>query len=214
MIKVLIVDDHALFRRGLRNLLATYPDIEVVGESASGAEAIAMLPEVKPDLVLLDIGMPGMNGLEALKRMKQSSPDVKVLVLTQYDLEEYLYTVLRSGGHGYVLKETASEEIVFAIRATSEGRAYLSPGILQVLIDEFVRSDPSGQIPDKLTPREEEILKLLALGRSGREVADRLGISLKTVQTHRYHIMDKLAISNRAELVRYAIRKGIISADA
>ncbi len=212
MIKVLIADDHSIVRSGLKSLLGMYPEMEILGEATNGQEAVEMATNLKPTLVLLDIGMPELNGLEALKRIQVASPDTKVLILSQYDLEEYLFVVLRNGALGYVLKETASDELVQAIRTVAEGKIYLSPTMTQALVTEFLSIDPaSTKGKNNLTAREEEVLKLLAEGCTSRQIADKLYISVKTAQSHRYNIMEKLDLHNRAELVKYAIRKGIIS---
>lgn len=214
MIKVIITDDHRILREGLKGLLGTDPDITVVGEASNGEELLALMNNVDPDVVLLDIGMPVMNGLVATKKIKEQFPYVKVLILTQYDSEEYLYTVLHAGASGYVLKETASTELIWAIKTVNDGLAYLSPAMTQTLIQERIEhKDIGSKIKDILTPREQELFKLLADGHSNQEIAEKLIISIKTVQTHRAHIMEKLNLNNRTELIKYAIRQGIISVD-
>lgn len=214
MIKVIITDDHRILREGLKGLLGTDPDITVVGEASNGEELLALMNNVDPDVVLLDIGMPVMNGLVATKKIKEQFPYVKVLILTQYDSEEYLYTVLHAGASGYVLKETASTELIWAIKTVNDGLAYLSPAMTQTLIQERIEhKDTGSKIKDILTPREQELFKLLADGHSNQDIAEKLIISIKTVQTHRAHIMEKLNLNNRTELIKYAIRQGIISVD-
>lgn len=212
MIKILLADDHTILREGLKSLLATEPDIEIVGEVSNGYDAIATAGRVKPDIVLMDIGMPVMNGLEATRKLKEQYPEIKVLILTQYDSQEYLFTVLSAGASGYVLKRTASTELVWAIKTVNEGLAYLSPVMTQTLIREYLKSEEtSSKTKDILTPREQEVLKLVAEGLTNQEIADTLVLSLKTVQTHRAHIMEKLNFHDRTELVKYAIKKGVIS---
>lgn len=212
MIKILLADDHTILREGLKSLLATEPDIEIVGEVSNGYDAIAAAGRVKPDIVLMDIGMPVMNGLEATRKLKEQYPEIKVLILTQYDSQEYLFTVLSAGASGYVLKRTASTELVWAIKTVNEGLAYLSPVMTQTLIREYLKAEEtSSKTKDILTPREQEVLKLVAEGLTNQEIADTLVLSLKTVQTHRAHIMEKLNFHDRTELVKYAIKKGVIS---
>lgn len=214
MIKVVLVDDHRILREGLKNLLTTDPEISIIGEAANGEEAISLLNTMEPDVILMDIGMPVMNGLVATKKIKEQFPYVKVLILTQYDSEEYLYTVLHAGAAGYVLKETASTELIWAIKTVNDGLAYLSPAMTQTLIQERLeQKDAGSKIKEILTPREQEIFKLLADGLSNNAIAEKLVISLKTVQTHRAHIMEKLNLNNRTELIKYAIRQGIITVE-
>lgn len=214
MIKVVIADDHRILREGLKNLLTTDPEISVIGEASNGEELLSLLTTIDPDIILMDIGMPVVNGLVATKKVKEQFPYVKVLILTQYDSEEYLYAVLNAGAAGYILKETASTELIWAIKTVNDGLAYLSPAMTQTLIQERLEhKDSSSKIKDVLTPREQEIFKLLADGLSNNEIAEKLVISLKTVQTHRAHIMEKLNLNNRTELVKYAIRQGIITVE-
>lgn len=214
MIKILLADDHTILREGLKSLLSTEPDIEIIGEVSNGYDAIAVAGRIKPDIVLMDIGMPVMNGIEATKKLKEQYPEIKVLILTQYDSQEYLFTVLSAGASGYVLKRTASSELVWAIKTVHEGLAYLSPVMTQTLIREYLKTkDTSSKTKDVLTPREQEVLKLIAEGLTNQEIADTLVLSLKTVQTHRAHIMEKLNFHDRTELVKYAIKKGVISVD-
>lgn len=212
MIRIILADDHTILREGLKSLLATDPEIEVIGEVSNGYDAIAMTGRLKPDMVLMDIGMPIMNGLEATKKLKEQYPSIKVLILTQYDSQEYLFTVLNAGASGYVLKRTASTELIWAIKTVYEGMAYLSPAMTQALIKEYMKIENMPvKTKDILTPREQEVLKLIAEGLTNQEIADTLVLSLKTVQTHRAHIMEKLNFHDRTELVKYAIKKGIIS---
>lgn len=214
MIKVVIADDHRILREGLKNLLNTDPEISVIGEASNGEELLSLLTTIDPDIILMDIGMPVVNGLVATKKIKERFPYIKVLILTQYDSEEYLYAVLNAGAAGYILKETASTELMWAIKTVNDGLAYLSPAMTQTLIQERLeQKDASSKIKDVLTPREQEIFKLLADGLRNNEIAEKLVISLKTVQTHRAHIMEKLNLNNRTELVKYAIRQGIITVE-
>lgn len=214
MTKILVVDDHTLFRDGVKSLLKTYPEFQVVGEGATGAEAVNLACDLSPDIVLLDIGMQTISGLEALAKIKRRCSETKVLMLTQYDQEEYLFRALQTGASGYVLKETASDELVFAIEAVNKGQVYLSPAMTQTVVREFLSEGKSAtEKTDGLSPREKEVLQLLAQGFTSKQIAGKLFISFKTVQTHRAHLMEKLHLDNRIGLVKYAIRKGIISAD-
>lgn len=212
MTNILIADDHSIVRSGLKSLIGMYPEMTIVGEAANGSEAVEMTGKLMPALVLLDLEMPGLNGLETLKKIRTLYPETKVLILTQYDLNEYLFKVLRDGASGYVLKETASDELLLAIQTVVKGKVYLSPSMTQVLVNEFLSANQSETKPKSdLTPREEEVLKLLSKGCTSRQIADKLGISIKTAQSHRYHIMEKLNLHHRVELAKYAIRKGMIS---
>lgn len=211
MTKILIADDHTLFREGLRSLLSTYPNFEVVAEAPDGESAIRLVEETKPNVVLMDIGMPGMHGFETLKKMKEFYPDIHVLILSQYNREDYLFAALKQGASGYVLKETASHELVAAIENVVKGNAHLSSSMTKALIREYVdQQENPKKSSDGLTAREEEVLKLLAGGCTSRQIAERFGISIKTAQSHAYRIMEKLNLHNRAELVKYAIRKGMV----
>lgn len=212
MIRVLLADDHRVLRDGLKSLLAEEPEMEVVGEASNGIEAIEKTGEVGPDVVILDIGMPLMNGIQAAKKLNQLYPGVRILILTQYDSEEYLVAVLDAGALGYVLKDTAGSELIEAIRTVHQGLPYLSPAMTRLLIQDHIkRKDLVPNPVNMLTPREYEIFHLLAEGYSNHEIAEKLYISIKTVQTHRTHIMEKLSLNNRTDLVKYAIRRGIIS---
>ncbi len=211
-IKILLVDDHAIMRDGIRALLGLYDDIEIVGEASEGNEAIEKTQELMPDVVVMDIAMPGMDGLEATRRIKKKNPKVKILVLTQHDNREYILSAIKAGTAGYVPKKALGSELVSAIRAVCKGESFLYPSAAATLIKDYLhRADEEPY--DRLTAREREILKLIAEGHTSREIADRLFISLKTVLGHRTKIMQKLDIHNRTELIRYAMRKGLIATD-
>ena len=211
-IKVLLVDDHTLMREGIRALLSTQKDIEIAGEASDGSEAIKKVQELSPDVVLMDVVMPGMDGLEATRRIKKKNPKVKVLVLTQHDNKEYILSAIKAGSSGYVPKKALSEELVSAIRAVSQEGSFLYPSAASALIEEYLRQ-PREDPYDRLTDREREVLRLIADGHTSREIAEMLVISIKTVLSHRNKIMAKLGIHNRTELIRYAINRGLVSID-
>lgn len=209
--KVLLVDDHVVVRQGLKALFADEPDIEVVGEASNGREALERLEELGPDVVLMDISMPGLNGIEATRQIQVRHPEVKVVVLSMHANEEYVFQVLQAGASGYVLKQSDSLEVLTAIRAAVAGGSFLSPPISRTVIEDYVRRAEArgkGGESELLTSREREVLQLLAEGRSNREIAEELSISVKTVETHRSNMMTKLELSSKTELVKYALRKG------
>lgn len=208
-IRVLIADDHTILREGLRKLLSEESDIEVVGEAADGNEAIRKAEELKPDVVLLDLAMPGLNGIAAAKRLRASPNPTKVLILTVHQEEEYVYETLRAGASGYVLKDAAAPELVQAIRQAAKGEVYLSPDVSRLVVKEEGRAEIK-TVSQELTNREREICKLLAEGHTVPEIATMLGISRKTVDVHKTRLMKKLDIHNRAELVRYAIQNKLV----
>jgi len=212
MIRVLVADDHALVRDGVRALLAASGDMQVVAEAADGREAVARARECAPDVILIDIAMPGLGGLEAVPLLQREAPHARILVLTQYEHADYVRRFLRLGVAGYVLKKAAGSELVSAIRAAHRGGLVLDPAIARdALADpESGRTEPSDDPYDALTERERQVLKLVAEGRSNKEVAAFLDISVKTAMTHREHVMQKLNLHNRTDLTRYAMRKGII----
>ncbi len=212
-IRILLVDDHAILRAGLRAILNAEADIEVVGEAGDGKEAVAKAEKLRPDVALMDISMPVMDGLEATRRIQQSCPEVKVLVLTVHDNEEYLFQVLKAGGSGYVVKKAADTELISAIRAVHRGEAFLSPMATKMVIGGYLQAvgqERTKQDYANLTSREEEVLKLITEGYTNQEIADRLIISIKTVESHRAHILDKLELHTRADLVKYARTHGML----
>ncbi len=210
-IRVLVVDDHAIVREGICSLLARRKDIEVVGEAADGKRAIDAVVQFDPDVVLMDIQMPGLNGLEATREIHKRFPSTRILVLTQHESKEYVVPLLRAGAVGYITKTARATELIGAIRAVYEQGAYLPPRITQTLVDALVETADATEQP-LLTERELEVLRLVVEGLSSREIAERLNISVKTVDTHRANIMDKVGAHNTAELTKYAIRKGWVSA--
>ena len=215
-IRVLLAEDHTIVRKGLRALLDDETDIEVVGEAEDGRETVRQVERVHPDVVLMDITMPLLNGVEATRQIKAQHPEVQVLGLTRHENEEYIYQLLRAGASGYVVKQAAPAELVEAIRAVSQSETYLSPSINPSVVEEYIRQAKamvkSG--PDeRLTPREREVLQLVAEGRTNREIAQVLSISVKTVEHHRANLMSKLDLYSAAELTQYAIRTGVIDVD-
>ncbi len=211
-IRVLIVDDHAMMRDGIRALLSLYDDIEIVGEASDGREAIDRAHELEPDVILMDIAMPGMDGLEATRRIRKKIPKIKIVGLTQHDNKEYILSTVKAGAVGYVPKRALGSDLVAAIRAVHRGDSFLYPSAATALIQDYL--DQATEEPyDRLTAREREILKLIAEGHTSREIADLLVISLKTVLGHRTKIMEKLDLHNRTELIKYALRKGLVSMD-
>ncbi len=212
-IRVLLIDDHAILRAGLRAILNAEADIEVVDEAGDGQEAVAKAEKLRPDVALMDISMPVMDGLEATRRIQQCCPEVKVLVLTVHDNEEYLFQVLKAGGSGYVVKKSADTELISAIRAVHRGEAFLSPMATKMVIGGYIQAvsqERAKQNDTNLTSREKEVLKLITEGYTNQEVADRLIISVKTVESHRAHILDKLELHTRADLVKYARTHGML----
>jgi two-component system, NarL family, response regulator NreC len=212
-IRLLLVDDHAVIRLGLHMLLQSEPDMEIVGEAGRAKEALALLAEVQPNVVLMDIGLPDLTGIEATTRIKQFSADIAVVALTIHEDEEYFFKMLEAGASGYVPKRAAPEELITAIRAAAAGQVYLYPSLAKLLVRDYLSQEPASegrQAGEELTPREEEVLAYLADGATNSEVAEALFISPNTVARHRENIMRKLNLHSRTELVKYAIRKGII----
>lgn len=211
-IKTLVVDDHAIMRDGIRALLVLHDGIKIVGEAANGNEAIEKALELTPDVVIMDIAMPDMDGLEATRRIIKKNPRVKVLVLTQYDNKEYILSAIKAGAAGFVPKRALGSELVSAIHAVYEGNSFLYPSAATALIEDY-RQQAERDSYDTLTPREGEVLKLIADGHTNRQIAEMLFISLKTVLGHRAKIMEKLDFHNRTELIKYAMRKGLVNMD-
>jgi DNA-binding NarL/FixJ family response regulator len=210
-IRVLVADDHAIVREGICSLLARRKDIEVVGQAADGGQAVGQVASLAPDVVLMDISMPVMNGLEATLEIRRSFPNVRILVLSQYESKEYVLPLLRAGAAGYIAKRARASELVDAIRRVYYEGAYLQAEIARAVVDGVTRSADAEPQPI-LTEREKQVVRLVADGMSSREIADQLGLSVKTVDTHRANIMEKLGIHSSAELVKYAIREGIVTA--
>jgi len=213
-IRVLLADDHAILREGVRALLAPHADVEVVGEACNGREAIDAVERLDPDVVVMDIAMPGLGGIEATIELKKLGRRAKVLILSQYEDREYVRRLLKIGVSGYILKKSAGAELVNAIRAVHRGGLVLDPEVARVAMEEGSSTAPGGSDPyETLTDREKQVLKLVAEGGSNKEVAETLGISVKTAMSHREKVMEKLGVHNRTELVRFAIKRGVIRVD-
>ncbi len=213
-IRVVLADDHALLREGIRALLSRESDVEVVGEAADGREAIARCRTLRPDIVLMDIAMPGLGGLEAALEIRKECPDTKILVLTQYEDREYVTRFLKVGAAGYVLKKAAGAELASAIRSVFRGGLVLDPQIAREALREAepLPGGAEGDLYETLTDREKQVLKIVAEGKSNKEVAELLGISVKTAMSHRERVMEKLGLHNRTDLIRFALKKGVIQA--
>lgn len=210
-IRVLLADDHALVRAGIRSLLEKLPGVQVVGEASDGREALALIKSRAPNLILMDIAMTGLNGLDAAARVAREFPEIGVIILSMHATEEYVMQALRAGVSGYLLKDAATVELELAIQAVTRGETYLSPAISRRVIDDYLERVGHEQQPvEQLTPRQREILQLIAEGKSTKEIAFLLNLSVKTVETHRAQLMDRLDIHDVAGLVRYAMRIGLI----
>jgi DNA-binding NarL/FixJ family response regulator len=212
-VKLLVADDHKIFRQGIKKLLEEESDLQVVGEASDGREAVKKATELKPDVILMDIAMANLNGLEATRQIKKQLPSAKVIMVTMHKNEEYVLQSFQAGASGFILKEGAVEELVSAIRSINSDKSFLSPSISKTLIDAYMRKMETGKTEtpfDLLTDREREVLQLIAEGYTNREVAKSLFISVKTVEAHRAHIMQKLNIHDIAKLVKYAIQKGLV----
>jgi len=210
-IRILIADDHTIFRSGLNLLLSSEVDLEVVGEAKDGTAAVEMAASLHPDVVLMDVGMPGLNGLDATRQIRARLPEVNILVLTMHRSDEYFFQMLEAGAAGYLLKGAETNELINAVRAVARGDVFLYPSMARRLVQEYLSQSPSqGSAAAHLTEREREILKLIAEGFSNGEIADRLVISPSTVHSHRANLMRKLELGSRHELVQYARQKGLI----
>jgi two-component system response regulator NreC len=213
-IRILLADDHQLMRSGLRLLIEQQPDLTVVGEAGDGREVVSLAKSLKPDVVVMDIGMPNLNGIEATHQIIQSHPEIAVVILSMHSDESYVLRVLKAGAKGYLLKDSAEADLIKAVHAVAGGKSFFSPAVSKVLLDDYVRKLKRSGIEDAydlLTPREREILQLIAEGKSNKDVANLLNLSVYTVETHRSNIMEKLHLRGLPELILYAVRKGIIS---
>lgn len=210
-LRVLIADDHTIVRSGIKLLLEAESDIDVVGESLDGEQALAMIEALKPDVVLMDIAMPGMDGLEATRRIKASWPDIKILVLTMHRSTEYFFEMLKAGAHGYILKGAETSDLINAVRVVGRGEVFLYPSMAQKLVKDYLNlSDRESDSDPPLSPREKEVLKLLIEGHTNKEIAEKLFISPSTVYTHYGNLLDKLGLTSRHELIQYARTRGYL----
>ena len=212
--RILLADDHKLMRRGLKALIEQQPDLTVVGEADDGRQAVALATSLKPDLLVMDIGMPNLNGIEAAHQITQAIPGTAIVILSMHSDESYVLRALKAGAKGYLLKDSAESDLIRAVHAVAGGKSFFSPAVSKVLLDDYVRKlQRSGaeDAYDLLTPREREILQLIAEGKSNKDAANLLNLSVYTVETHRSNIMEKLNLRGVPELILYAVRKGIIS---
>lgn len=209
-LRVLLVDDHKLVRAGMRSLLREFEGVEVVAEASDGAEALLLAERERPDVVLMDIAMKGMNGLEAAARLRERLPATKIVILSMHTSEEYVLLALRAGAAAYLIKDSATSELELALQSVMRGETYLSPAISRQVVEGYVQRVGEGGAADPLTPRQREVLKRIAEGRSTKEIAYELNLSVKTVETHRAQIMERLGIRDVAGLVRYAMRAGLV----
>ena len=214
--RIIIADDQKIMRHGLRSLLSNGAAVEVVGEAETGHEAVRLALKLEPDVVIMDISMPDLNGIEATREIRSRAPNVKVVALSMYNHNKLVLRMLKAGASAYLLKDCAFEELNRAIEAVMDNRTYLSPGVSDILVESFIRKGATGE-PEtgpELTPREREVLQLIAEGKTTKQAASKLNLSVKTVETHRQHIMDKLNIHTVAELTKYAIREGLTSLES
>ena len=213
-IRVLLADDHTLIRAGLRMVVVSQPDFTVVGEASDGREAVALAEQLKPDVVVMDIGMPSLNGIEACRQIHDSLPGSQVIMLSMHSDEGYVLRALKAGAKGYMLKDSAEADLASAIRAVRAGKSFFSPAVSKILLEDYMRKLKRTGAEDSfdlLSPREREVLQLVAEGKSSKEVANLLSLSVYTVETHRAKLMQKLNLHNIPELILYAVRKGVIS---
>lgn len=211
--RILLADDHTLVRAGIRALVDTFADCEVVGEASTAEEALAMAKATQPDVVLMDITMKDSSGLDATTRLREELPQTRVVILSMHATEDFVSQALQAGAAGYLLKDAATTELEIALQAVARGETYLSPRISRPVVERYLRAGTANQPLDALTPRQREILKLIAEGQSTKEIAYGLGVSVKTVETHRAQLMERLEIRDIAGLVRFAIKVGLVAAD-
>jgi len=209
-IRVMLVDDHTMFREGVRTLLSQHDDIEVVGEAGGGREAVEQAVRLEPDIVLMDLALPDMGGLEATIEILRLRPRIRVLVLTQYETEAYALPILKAGAAGYIVKKETASELAAAIRAIHRGDSFLCPPVARAVLEGYLRAREATDPYDALSDRERQVLQMVAEGRTNREIADLLCVSIKTVMGHRASLMEKLGLHDRTDVVKYALRRGLI----
>jgi two-component system, NarL family, response regulator NreC len=212
--RILLADDHQLMRSGVRLMLEREPDLTVVGEAADGREAVALAKSLKPEVVVMDIGMPNLNGIEAALQMTQEIPDLAIIMVSMHSDESYVLRALKAGARGYLLKDSAEADLIKAVHAVAGGKSFFSPAVSKLLLDDYVRKlkrSGTEDAYDLLTPREREILQLIAEGKSNKDVANLLNLSVYTVESHRSNLMEKLNLRGLPELILYAVRRGIIA---
>jgi two-component system, NarL family, response regulator NreC len=213
-LRILLADDHTVVRQGLRRILEGHPGWEVVGEAGDGHEAVRLALELKPDLVIIDLAMPRLNGIDAIQQIVRRLPPLRVLVLSMHVEEVYVTRALKAGAHGYILKDSADVDLLRAVTAVSQNKSFFSPAVSRIMLDDYVRWLSERGITDRydtLSEREREVFQLIAEGRVNKEIAELLGVSPSTVETHRARIMEKLDVHSAAEIVLFAVRKGIVS---
>lgn len=213
-IRILLADDHKLMRSGLKVLIEQQEELQVVGEASDGREAVALVKLLKPDVVVMDIGMPNLNGIEAARQIGETHPEAAVVMLSMHSDESYVLRALKAGAKGYLLKDSAESDLIRAVQAVAAGKSFFSPAVSKVLLDDYVRKLKRTGVDDPyetLTPREREILQLVCEGKSNKDMANMLNLSVYTVETHRANIMEKLNLKGVPELILYAVRKGIIA---
>jgi DNA-binding NarL/FixJ family response regulator len=206
-IKILLADDHTIVRQGLKLILSAHADLQVVGEAANGREAVEMAEKLRPDIVLMDVAMPELNGIEATRKMMEANSRIRILVLSMHKESVYVREILRAGARGYILKDAIDTELLSAVRSVARGDGYISPAVSGALIDNFQKS---GNPVDALSPREREVLQLIAEGKTNKEIATKLNLSVYTVDSHRGKIMEKLNLHSTGELVRFAMKNGLV----
>lgn len=213
-IRILLADDHQLMRSGVRLMLEREPDLTVVGEASDGREAVALAKSLKPELVVMDIGMPNLNGIEAAHQMTQDNPELAIVMVSMHSDETYILRALKAGARGYLLKDSAEADLIKAVHAVAGSKSFFSPAVSKVLLDDYVRKlrrSGTEDAYDLLTPREREVLQLIAEGKSNKDIANLLNLSVYTVESHRSNLMEKLNLRGLPEVILYAVRKGIIS---
>jgi two-component system, NarL family, response regulator NreC len=214
LVRILIADDHPFMRTGLRHVLEEHPEFRIIGEASDGREAVQIAQKEKPEIAILDVGMPNLNGIEAARQICDSVPSTAIIVLSMHSDESYVLRALKAGARAYLLKQSAEADLIGAVKAVSQGKSFFSPAISQMMLEDYMRQIRDRDVEDTyelLTPREREILQMIAEGKSNKDVANQLNLSVYTVETHRANLMEKLGLHTVPELILYAVRKGVIS---